>query len=271
MTNIEDVQKQITILNNLQKWNHNFILPGGIETRPGTQNSHGKNLVKLKRLQPHFDIIDLNDKNVLDVGCNEGLFSFFMASLGARVLGVDIDTLRIQKASYVKSLLADNSSVHFKNIDIYSQAFRELPQFDLCLCLGFIHRVPDPYTAIKILSEHSNMIIFEWKALKFGPHHEPFAYFSPKEVDGVDYYGTEYWLLSYAALESILRRLKFRYFHRIDDPSQRRAILIAGKYQHAVFQRPDVIVHAGRLKSTLRHTKRFFKSLVGILVGRINA
>lgn len=266
----EDIQKQVEILGGIQPWNHNFTLPGDIETRPGAQKSHGKNLVKFERLRPLFDVIALSGKKVLDMGCNEGFFSMQMASSGAHVLGMDIDTHRIEKARYVQSLLADSNNVHFENIDIYSAEFRALPRFDLCLCLGFIHRIPDPCTAITVLGERSDMVIFEWKALKFGPHHEAFAYFSPKPVDDDDCYGTEYWLLSYTALQRILWRIGFRHFHRIDDPTQRRAILVAGKYPHLIFERPDVVVHAGRIKSMLRHTKRFLKTLLEITLGKIN-
>ena len=62
--------------------------------------------------------------------------------------------------------------------------------FDICLCLGFIHRVPDPFSAVEAISSKANIIIFEWKALKFGSHDESFAYFSDKNIDEDDYYGT---------------------------------------------------------------------------------
>ena len=92
----------------------------------------------------------------------------------------------------------------------------------LLLCLGFIHRIPDPYNAISLLGEKSEIIIFEWKTLKFGPHDQP-LYFSQKPIDEEDYHGTEYWILSFSALESILKRVGFKYFYKIDDPSYRRA------------------------------------------------
>lgn len=269
--NTTEIQKQVNELGALQPWNHNYELPFGVETRPGSQLSHGKNLVKLDRLKALFDEIGLNGKSILDVGCNEGFFSLYMAGKGAKVLGVDIDDKRIAKAQYVQSIVGAGLEVNFETLDIYSPQFKALERFDLCLCLGFIHRVPDPFTAIAALGDRTDMIVFEWKALKFGPHDGAFAYFSDKPVDHADYYGTEYWLLSYAALERILWRGGFRYFHRIDDPTQRRAILVAGRNQHDLFKRADVVVHVGRIKSTLRHTKSFLKSLVGILSGRINA
>jgi len=269
--NSNDIQKRVDELGALQAWNHNYILPHGVETRPGAQVSHGKNWVKLERLKPLFDAIGLNRKSVLDVGCNEGFFSLHMAGEGAMVLGIDIDEHRIAKARYVQSLLGEGKDVRFDNVDIYSPQFKAFDRFDLCLCLGFIHRVPDPFSAIAALGDRADMIIFEWKALKFGPHDDAFAYFSPKPIDEADYYGTEYWLLSYAAIERILQRVGFKHFHRIDDPRQRRAILVAGRHPHPLFDQPDRIIHRGRLRTLLTHGKRFLKTIVNIFTGRLNA
>lgn len=265
-----EIEVQVRALGDRQPWNHNYALPHGVETRPGAQVSYGKNLVKLARLQPLFDEVGLAGKDVLDVGCNEGFFSMHMAEKGAKVLGIDIDEHRITKARFVKQVFG-REGVDFELMDIYSDRFKGLPRFDLCLCLGFIHRVPDPFSAVAALADRTDIIIFEWKALKFGPHDDAFAYFSPKGIDEADYYGTEYWLLSFAALERIMRRLGFRHFHRIDDPRQNRAILVAGRHDHALFNRPDQIGHRGRTKVFLSHAKRFTRTIVGIATGRVNA
>ena len=267
----EALKKQVQELDNIQKWNHNFMLPDGIETRPEKQFSHGKNLVKLKRLKPLFDLIDLSGKKVLDVGCNEGFFSLEMASSGAKVMGIDIDEKRILKANFIKQLLGNNLSLNFDLQDIYSKEFASLARFDLCLCLGFIHRIPDPYRALASLADRSDMIILEWKALKHGPHDDAFAYFSPKGVDRDDYYGTEYWLLSYSAVERILKMQGFNHFHRIDDPRQRRAILVAGRVKSKIFNQPNQVLHRGRISTLLSHGKRFLKTCCGILSGRVNS
>lgn len=265
------IRKEVDALGVEQSWNHCFELPCGIETTSKFQKSHGKNLVKMERLSEIFDMLCLKNKNILDVGCNEGFFSIEMANRGADVLGIDIDEFRIKKANFVRSCIARESRLNFQIIDIYSPEFRKLPKFDICLCLGFIHRIPDPFSAIAALGSKADVIIFEWKALKFGPHDEAFAYFSPKFINDKDYYGTEYWLLSYAALERILLRLGFKHFHRIDDSTQRRAVLVASKFPHDIFNRPDVVVHSGRLMALLRLIKSSLKSFVGIVSGRINA
>lgn len=265
------LKEQVEALGKAQPWNHNFQLPDGTETRSGHQSSHGKNLVKLARLEPLFERISITRKTVLDVGCNEGFFSVHLAQKGADVLGIDVDVHRISKAKFIQGILATKQEVVFDLIDIYSEKFKLLPRFDLCLCLGFIHRVPDPFRAIAAIGEKADMIIFEWKALKFGPHDEAFAYFSHKDFDTADPYGTEYWLLSYTALERILRRLGFSFFHRVDDPTQRRAILVAGRNPHMLFNSPDVIGHRGVFRALMTHGKRFVKTLIGIMTGRLNA
>jgi len=271
MTNKEFIEARVRELGNRQPWNHDFHLPHGIRSRPGNQVSYGKNTVKWSRLKPLFDIIRLEDKTVLDIGCNEGFFSINMAQAGAHVLGVDVDENRIEKACFVQSILAPDTDIRFDLIDIYSEAFKALPRFDLCLCLGFMHRIPDPYLALAAIADRSDMIIFEWKALKFGPHDDAFAYFSSKSISPKDFYGTEYWLLSYAAIERIMRRFNFNYFYHIDDSRQNRAILVAGRHCHPLFNQPDIIFQRGRIKSLLSHTKRYLQIVAGIISGRINA
>jgi SAM-dependent methyltransferase len=266
----DELTRRVAEFGARQPWNHNFQLPHDVQTRPGVQLSHGKNEVKWERIRPLVEAIGLRDKRVLDVGCNEGFFSFELEGMGASVVGIDVDEQRIAKAKFVREILG-RPGVSFDVVDIYGEAFARQPKFDLCLCMGFLHRIPDPFTAIARLGDRSDVILFEWKALKFGPHQEPFAYFSPKGVDTADYYGTEYWLLSYAAVESILRRLGFSRFHRVDDPTQRRALLVAGKVDNPVFHRPDVMLHRGRLRAVASHTKRYVRTLLGVISGRVNA
>jgi len=264
------IKEKIKELADEQKWNHNITLPDGTQTSPGEQISHGKNLVKWGRIESILDILDLKNKKVLDLGCNEGFFSFKMADKGAIVSGVDIDKLRIKKANFVKSVF-DVNNPKFDIVDIYSDKFKNLENFDFCLCMGFVHRIPDPYSAIKAIADKTDTILFEWKALKQGHHNDSIAKFSEKDIDDVDYYGTEYWLLTYNALETILRRNKFKFFYRIDDPRQRRAILVASKNNHKLFLEKDYIIHRGRIITFLSHTKKYLLTIIKILQGKINS
>lgn len=272
-TDISKIKEEVSELAHEQSWNHNFILPGGVETAPGEQISHGKNLVKWNRIEPIIDLLSLKGEQVLDLGCNEGFFSVKLAEKGAKVLGADIDKLRIKKAKWIQSILGFENPT-FRVLDIYSEEFKSINQkFDFCLCMGFIHRIPDPYTAIEAISAKTDTILFEWKALKEGPHNESYAFFSHKNIDHEDYYGTEYWLLSYTSLELILKRLGFQYFYRVDDPRNRnkRAILVASKVTNKIFSLNNSVYHRGRVSTFLSHTKRYFKSIYSILTGELNS
>ena len=266
----KSIQKELDRLDNVQTWNHNFELPDGLVTSKAPQKSHGKNIVKYKRIQQVLDKLDLKGKRVLDMGCNEGFFSLKMEESGASVIGIDIDEHRIEKANFIKNLLKPKANIEYKNLDIYSSEFERVDKFDLCLCLGFIHRVPDPFRAVSALAAKADIIVFEWKALKFGSHDESFAYFSTKDIDVKDYYGTEYWLLTYKALQRILERSGFHNFHKIDDPSQNRAIMVAGKVDHELFKAPHQIKHRNKVRTILSHTKRYLSVLSKIMKGEIN-
>ncbi len=264
------IKNKINELGNEQKWNHNITLPDGTQTSPGKQTSHGKNLVKWQRIESLLNTLNLKNKKVLDLGCNEGFFSFEMAEKGALVSGIDIDPLRIKKANFVKSVFDVNNPT-FNVIDIYSEEFKNLEQFDFCLCMGFVHRIPDPYSAIRAIGDKTDTILFEWKALKQGHHSDSIAMFSKKDIDNIDYYGTEYWLLTYNALETILKRNNFKFFYKIDDPRQRRAILVASKKSNELFDKKDQIIHRGRIITFLSHTKKYLKTIFKIFQGKINS
>ena len=268
---MNDIQNEIDKLDKIQQWNHNFELPNGLTTSKKPQISHGKNLVKYSRISKIFEILNLKNKRVLDMGCNEGFFSFKMEEEGAHVVAIDIDNNRIEKANFIKSLIKPTANINFLNLDIYSSDFNLLEKVDICLCLGFIHRIPDPFRAISLLASKADIIIFEWKALKFGSHDEAFAYFSDKDVDNEDYYGTEYWLLSYKSLQRILERSGFHNFYKIDDPIQNRAIMVAGKIDHDLFKMKSIIFHRNKIRIILSHTKRYINILLKIINGKLNA
>ena len=265
-----DIERKIAELGREQTWNHNILLPHGIETLPKQQLSHGKNLVKWERIEPILDMIDLSKKRVLDIGCNEGFFSIKISAIASYVKGADIDKLRIKKARFIQSILKPKN-LDFEVMDIYSPEIQKQEHFDLCICMGFLHRVPDPFMAISAISSLTDTVLFEWRSLKHGLHDEPYAYFSQKGADNDDYYGTEYWLLSYAALESILKRQGFKNFYRIDDPRQKRSILVASKVDADIFKIPDQVLHRGRILSLLSHTKRYLKTVFRILKGQLNS
>ena len=110
----KELEAKVKKFAEIQPWNHNFILPNGVETRPGNFASPAKNANKLDRLLPIFSAIQMDGKVVFDVGCNEGFFSLAMAQKGAEVLGLDVDENRIAKAEFIREVLANNLPVTYQ-------------------------------------------------------------------------------------------------------------------------------------------------------------
>lgn len=267
---MNELEKKILEYGLLQPWNHNFVFPDGTETNPGFQQvSHGKNEKKLSRFEPIFDQIDWKGKRVLDVGCNEGFFSFNLAERGAQVLAIDVDDLRIRKAQFVKANLFPDLDVEFCVHNVYDDFDNAEAAFDYILCFGFLHRIPDPFGALQRLTNLSDAIIFEWKALKHGHHSREIAYFSKKEINSSDYYGTEYWLISFEALKTMMRRLKFVNFIEIDDPSQKRGILISSKTPLNIDAQNRIVRRSLPIR-LIRAGKESFKLLLDAFTGASN-
>lgn len=99
------------------------------------RNTNSKSTLKLKKLGIPSD---LNGKTVLDLGCNEGFFSFECEKRGAKVIGIELDKNWFQKALKRKNEIS--SFVNFLNED-----WNSLPtlnyKFDIVLFLAAFHYI----------------------------------------------------------------------------------------------------------------------------------
>lgn len=230
--NKSEVQKEVSLLDNLQPWNHNIKITEGLYTKPGDYSSFGKNERKIERLSFLKTLIEGND--VLDIGCNEGFFSIKFLEWGAKsVQGIDIDTLRLKKANFIKSLLNENFANRWEIIEssVYDLNFEKFNQ-KIVFALGFIHRLPEPFEFLKdVLSLPSEYFVFEFKTTRIDILDRYRAVeFSPYSIDQEDFYGTEFFRFSKSAFESMVRRispeLEIKF---IDNLNQQRVIAVVGR------------------------------------------
>jgi len=154
-------KKEIESLAKEQEWNHLYDF-NGIETR-GVIDSPGFNTRKWKRLKKVFQKVDLNGKNVIDIGCSDGYFSVKMAENGANVIGIDPDKKRIKKANFAKNFFNLND-LEFSSTNLYD--LNPSTKYDMSVALGLIHRIPDIYMALEKLCSISGSVLLEYKALK---------------------------------------------------------------------------------------------------------
>lgn len=140
-------------------WGHTIQLPFGVITPGKVMN----NLDTLYRLQlPQ----QLTGKTVLDIGAWDGFYSFECEKRGARVVAID-NLNRLRKADelcfqsqgnrgfdVVKDIL--NSTVVFKELDVYQLDENNLGKFDIVLFLGVLYHLKHPLLALEKITRVVN-------------------------------------------------------------------------------------------------------------------
>jgi len=220
------LEKRVEELGSDQAWWHEIELPHGVRTLSRTVHTENSNKRKWEKIRK---FVDVQGKAVIDVGCCEGFFLLKMAESGAsRSLGVEVDEKRFEKAQFVLDVLRPKG-VAVKKMSIYDPRIAEIGYFDLALCLGLLHRVPDPYTAVKTICNLAESVIFEWCSLNTNMEDMRF-WGGPYKAD---FYNSGYWLISRKCVKEILQRHGMTYFCDVEAHSS-RAILFASKRQEAI-------------------------------------
>ena len=137
-----------------------LTLPNGEQTGT-TRGKQDRPPVRLRNARVARSL-DLSGMRVLDVGCSYGLYSLYMADSAKEVVGIDHVRDRIAVAERTRQMLG-YSNVHFKLADIRDPSFfDELGKFDLVVAWGFLHRIPDVFSALYSLAHVTNAFSFEW-------------------------------------------------------------------------------------------------------------
>jgi SAM-dependent methyltransferase len=151
---MNEIQKKIVELAKKASWNHNINL-NGISTIENQKYSIGNNKIKWERIQK---LVDFKSKRVLDLGCSDGYFSCKSLEAGAKqVSGIDLDPLRIEKANFVKSIY-NYTNIDFSVKDVYKIDL-DKENYDIILCLGLLHRIPDMDKLLKKISNTKTLVI----------------------------------------------------------------------------------------------------------------
>lgn len=220
-----EIEKEVQRLEALQPWWHDIELPFGVLTcsRSTGNLQPNHNVIKWKKIKPY---LNLAGGKIIDLGCNEGYYCIEALREGAaRVVGVDINSHRLDKARFVVEVLGIDS-IEYIQKSVYELTTEHLGEnFDLALCLGLLHRVPDPFGIIQTAGKLSDTVIFEWVAVKTD---EPIMKFWLRGHKSSDPHNSGFWKISRRCLKAMLWRNGFVTFFDIE-PHINRAILIASK------------------------------------------
>jgi 2-polyprenyl-6-hydroxyphenyl methylase/3-demethylubiquinone-9 3-methyltransferase len=91
--------------------------------------------------------VDLQNQQVIDVGCGGGILAESMALCGANVTGIDMSaaTLQIAKAHASEK----NIAIDYIKTTVEEMAEQHAAQFDVVTCLEMLEHVPDPCSVIR--------------------------------------------------------------------------------------------------------------------------
>ncbi len=122
---------------------------------------------------------DLTQLRVLDLACNEGLYSLELAAHGASVVGIDAREAHLEKARFAATMLG--LDVRFEQLDVREIGSADLGRFDVVLAAGLLYHLdaPDLIRLVEQLSGLASCIVID-------THVSPFA------VDTVEHGGQLY-------------------------------------------------------------------------------
>ena len=88
------------------------------------------------------EYIDLNDKEIIDVGCGGGILSEGLASKGARVTGIDLAEKALGVAKL--HLHESGSKIEYQKSSAEDYSSDKPEAFDVVTCMEMLEHVPDP-------------------------------------------------------------------------------------------------------------------------------
>ena len=104
------------------------------------------------RLNWMADIVPLEGKRVLDVGCGGGILADAMARRGADVLGIDLATKALRVAQ-LHALEAQTPRVQYREISAEALAAEQPASFDMVTCMEMLEHVPDPSSVVRACAQ----------------------------------------------------------------------------------------------------------------------
>lgn len=143
----------------LGPWFHNLHLPDKTQTAPEHPLGDYPSF-KWEQISS-FIPENLSGKQVLDIGCNAGFYSFEFAKRGAKVTGLDTDQHYLNQANWAAGIFSLQDKVFFKNMQVYD-IINETEVFNIVLFMGVFYHLRYPLLALDIVSEKfSDLLIFQ--------------------------------------------------------------------------------------------------------------
>lgn len=95
------------------------------------------------------ELVDLQSKEILDVGCGGGILADAMARKGAaKVVGIDLATKSLRVAQ-LHALETNTPNISYQEISAEALAAQSPSSFDVVTCMEMLEHVPNPASVVQ--------------------------------------------------------------------------------------------------------------------------
>jgi len=124
----------------------NFIAPNWWDENGPLKTLHQVNPIRIKFILENLNKTNLENLNILDVGCGGGILSESLAKLGANVTGIDLSPDAIETAKNHAQTANPKLNINYDLISIenFANNKNNLNKFDVITCMELLEHVPDP-------------------------------------------------------------------------------------------------------------------------------
>jgi len=107
---------------------------------PGLNKFKGRRRYTRERFEQIARVVDVKEKNILDLGCSVGGIALGMVEKGAKfVTGIDFDVEGLEVAKEAAKILGYNKKTDFRTATIDLELIKELPEYDIIIWLSQWH------------------------------------------------------------------------------------------------------------------------------------
>ena len=156
----EEILKKIKKYN----WYHEIEVQNGIKTsavdalevdgRYHTYSSSAKDHWNQRNIFNILKDIDFKNKKVLDIGCRDGLYSFYAEKQGAKeIIGIDNDLSR-GAVEFLIPYFKSKVKMYQKNL--YDITEKDYGKFDIILFVGVLYHLRYPFYSFKKIKDILN-------------------------------------------------------------------------------------------------------------------
>ncbi len=118
------------------------------DTEGESKPLHDINPLRLGYIKSHCE---LNDKQVIDVGCGGGILTEALAKSGAHTTGIDMGEMPLNIAKL--HALEAELTIDYQQTTAEQKAKQSVGEYDVVTCMEMLEHVPDPVSVIQACSQ----------------------------------------------------------------------------------------------------------------------